>query len=73
MMDVPSDEKIQPPAKKKNKVKSNKHGDIVASYMVPPKDNKGKHKISAGAPKDLKDEYVYCSLSYQEFIYIFFL
>ena len=36
MMDVPSDEEIQAPAKKKNKAKSNKRSDVVAARMVPP-------------------------------------
>lgn len=57
MMDVPSDEEVQLPAKKKNKVKSNKRGDVVAARMVPPKDNKGKRKVSAGAKEDV---YVVC-------------
>lgn len=59
MMDVPSDEEIQLPVKKKNKEKSNKRGDVVAARMVPPKDNKGKRKSSAGAQEDLADVYVY--------------
>ena len=56
MMDVPSDEEIQAPAKKKNKAKSNKRSDVVAARMVPP-----KRKISAGTQEGSKDVYVHHS------------
>ena len=54
-MDVPSEKDIQQQAKKKSKKKSNKRSDVFAAHMVPPKDNQGKHKISASSTQDLDD------------------
>ena len=62
LMDVPFKEEIQPQVKKKaKKLKSNKHCEVVAAYMVLPKDNKDKWKTSTTPQPDVYDlPHCYC-------------